>query len=477
MTANRFRLSRIASLVLLFSALVAGCSSPETKAATASERAVVATASGDLPTARDAWLEATRARDDVADYWSALGRVQLALNNYPGAYDAFARAVELNRADAASLQALAELSLPLNRGSEADDLGRQLELLAPGTVAPPTIRGFAALRLSNYRAALGYADAVFALSPDDLGATIMKARALIGLGRTDEGISLLETYARAHPQGIQAEQALQTLQAVYATIDNTQGLAQVRRRLYELAPDDVGRAIDLAASLYATGAAEGARRVTTRLAAGTLSDDRLLTILRLWLRYEDRATALANIEQWTEPATRSGAINRARFLVEAGEPAAAIRLLDARAGLPVTASNADANAVLAHALDAMGQRGDAAARANAVLAFDPSNIVALRARTDLLKRAGRADAALIDAQRLAIENPGSAEDRLRLIRAYVAAGDPAGAESTYWDAFRDLGGDPTIYRQLRRYLLDRGRDVSSLDTHYRILRQRTIDRL
>ena len=88
---------------------IAGCSSSDSKARAALGEYQAATAANDLPAARKALLELVRAKDDVADYWAELGKVQATMGSYNDAYYAFTRAYELNRSDPALVRARTEL--------------------------------------------------------------------------------------------------------------------------------------------------------------------------------------------------------------------------------------------------------------------------------------------------------------------------------------------------------------------------------
>jgi predicted Zn-dependent protease len=161
----------------------------------------------------------------------------------------------------------------------------------------------------------------------------------------------------------------------------------------------------------------------------------------------------------------------------AGAPAEAEALVAPLVAPPVTAANAAPLALLAQA-QAMQGRDDAALKLlNAVLAFDEGNIVALRARTDLYLRTGRGRPAVFDAQRLVASKPRSADDRVRLARAYQLAGQPQLAENTYRAAIQDIGGaDPLLFGGLRRFLVQAGRKDELADLDQQFVEQKRLAR-
>src|SRR5206468_722217 len=86
---------------------VASCSSSDSRARAALEEYQTASAANNLPAARKALLELVLAKDDVADYWVELGKVQATMGSYSEAYYAFNRAYELNRSDPSLVRTLA----------------------------------------------------------------------------------------------------------------------------------------------------------------------------------------------------------------------------------------------------------------------------------------------------------------------------------------------------------------------------------
>ena len=139
----------------------------------------------------------------------------------------------------------------------------------------------------------------------------------------------------------------------------------------------------------------------------------------------------------------------AAFLSNWGSAAGAVRLVASSATLPVTASSAEANAVLGDALWRLGKAKESKSRLESVIAFDPGNATALRARAELELRTGNAAAAVIDAQKLITVLPQSARDRLLLARSYTAAGNSRWSDRTLWAAFQEIPADERIYAALR----------------------------
>src|SRR5690349_8289918 len=71
----------------------------------------VALAAGDMVQARYALTKLVHIDQDVPDYWIELGKLELQMKDYRGAYDAFAHAHELDRTNVEVLSSMAELAL------------------------------------------------------------------------------------------------------------------------------------------------------------------------------------------------------------------------------------------------------------------------------------------------------------------------------------------------------------------------------
>lgn len=445
--------------------LLAGCTSPAEEIALARDEYQAAFDRGDLPAARDAMMRAVGANDGSAELWTGLGRVQLALRDYNGAFSAYSRAVELDRTNVEALQALADIALLGGRMREAERHLEQLELLRPGDPGPLTTKGYLHLRRNKPAEALKAADAVLALRPMDMNATILKARALEAQAAPGRGAELLEQQVTA--QG-PSEPVLNTLLALYTKAGDSGGTLRTKARLLNLAPSDPDRMYDYARELYRAGDRDAARPLSVRLAGSNPGRERTAEILSLWLAHDSKDEALRNARDLAAKADPAEQVEYANFFVNAGRPDEAEALLRSRAVPPVTTANVDAVAVLARARASARDADGALRLADAVLQFDPSNDAALRVRADFSLVHGRYDAALADARRLTAENPTSAEDRIRLAKIYAAKGNGSLAESTYWRAFRDIPGNALIYDSLKAHLVrsKRQSEVAVLEQRY-----------
>ena len=129
----------------------------------------------------------------------------------------------------------------------------------------------------------------------------------------------------------------------------------------------------------------------------------------------------------------------AAFLSRFGSPVDALHIAAALSALPVKAENAEADAVL----QTRSPLGSWRVREpfDAVIAFDPGNATALRARTELELGKGKSGAS---SRGRAKARDGLADLGFRpafLAKAFAAAGNKPAVDRTLWTAFRDIPGD------------------------------------
>jgi predicted Zn-dependent protease len=406
-----------------------------------------ASAANDLPAARKALLELVRAKDDVADYWAQLGKVQAAMGSYNDAYYAFTRAYELNRSDPGLVRALTELALRSGDLTQAQARAEELEILSPGDPWVKLVKGWAAYSEFHFDEALAVSDSILAITPNDPSATILKARALFSMHREDEAIDLLNKQIQAQPSD---GGSMTLLARIYQRDGAWSKVAELTRGISTLRPDDQDNMLLLVEAAFRSGNVDLGRKASFRLLRPGADAATLGKVLDLWTDYWPSPQRIADARRMAgEAAGQEQRLAYAEFLGRSGDPADAIRLATPAATLPVTAETAEANAVFADALSRSGNVPAAQARFDAVLAFDAGNATALRGRAELALRAGHAASAVLDAQKLVTVLPTSADGRLLLARAFAAAGNKAWMERTLWTAFQDIPGDEHIFAALQ----------------------------
>ena len=448
--------------------LVAGCSSSDSKARSALDEYQTATAANNLPAARQALLELVRAKDDVAEYWAELGKVQAAMGSYNDAYYAFTRAYELNRSDPALVRVLTELALRSGDLTQAEARAQELEILSPGDPWVKLVKGWAAYAQLHFDEAVAISDAMLAATPNDTSATILKARSLISMRRENEAIDLLNKQIQAQPND---DGSISLLAKIYQRDDNWSKVAELTQRVKTLVPADRENALLLIQAAFRSGNVELGRKASFDLLQPTADPSIVDSVLDVWAACWPSALRILDARRLGAAAAGlSQRLAYAAFLSRNGSPTDAIRLVESFATLPVRAESAEANAVLAEALWRNGKAAAAKARFDLVIAFDPGNATALRGRSELELRTGNAATAVLDAQKLVTVLPTNGGDRLLLARAFAATGNKSWMERTLWSAFRDIPGDEHILAALQS--TKRGDSSALADLNAEFARQR-----
>jgi predicted Zn-dependent protease len=443
--------------------LAAGCSSSDSRAEAALGAYQTAAAANDLVGARKALLQLVRAKDDVADYWAELGKVQASMGSYGDAYYAFTRAYELDRSNPELVRDLTELALRSGDIGMAQAHAEELEILAPGDPWVKLVKGYAAIAESRFDQALAVADEMLAAAPFEPSATVLKARALTGLQREDEAVELLTKQIQAQPADVGS---LGLLARIYERRSDWPKVAEATRRIAQLAPQDPQNMLVLVQAALRSGNVSLARAASSKLLQPQANPTLVSAVLDRWADYWPSQQRIEDARRLANVAGPEQRLIYAAFLSRVGSPADATRLASASATLPVNAGNAEANAVLGDALFRSGNAAAGKTRFDAVLAFDPGNSTALRGRSELEIRTGQANAAIEDAQKLVTVLPGSARDRLLLARAYSAAGNRPWTQRTLWAAFQEIPGDENIYSALRSTRKDNAEAMNELQAEF-----------
>jgi predicted Zn-dependent protease len=445
--------------------LLASCNSPQSRAAAAYSEYQAAAAANDLPSARRALLKLVAARDDNSQAWLELGRVQAALGSYSDAYYAFSRARELDRSNPELLRTLTQFALSAGNLPEAQKNASDLEIVAPGDPWVPITRGFSALAEHRYQDAINASEEVLRNTPFDSVARSLKARALLGQDRRDDAIALLTSQVQAQPSDVLS---LQLLAKIYRLSGSWADVERVSIALLNLKPDEEATGLAAAEASFRAGDVDAARKISLKL-LGRADPQITKSVLDLWREsWGSDARVAEAFRLGRASAAEAQRLLYAQFLVDVGHPDEALALAG-RASLPVSAKNVSANAVIGAALAEKGLLGPARQRLDAVLAYDGSNPIALRARCKLSLGVNPA-ASILDAQGLVSALPDSPEGRLLLARAYSAAGRPDEAQQALWSAFHDIPANDLIYAALSSSLRGNPQRLRSLKDEFEVQR-------
>jgi Flp pilus assembly protein TadD len=446
----RHSVSLVGLTLCLFS--LSACHSREDQARKAFDQYQAANASGDLIAARTALLALVSADDTVADYWVELGKVQIQLGDMGGAYSAYQRAHELDRANPTILGIQTQLALRAGNLTLAQQSARDLELVAPDDPAVGMTFGYVALRQGELAEADRRAKLILAANPNDPNATVLHARVLLASGEPDKAAAVLREQVRLQPSD---QQSLRALLAIYELRDDWPGAATVARGLVTWKPKDQAVRARLIGSALRAGNSQMALAETT-IGLRDANPREINLLLAPWFITGQQRQVVATLVDAARQAQGERRTTMARQLALAGQPKQVLQIVRDLATQPVKPANIVANALYGEALAATNQVSQGLERLNAVLRVDPANTDALRGRASLRSRTGEHKLAIEDAQKLVAADRGSAEARLFLARTYTTAGQDDDARRTLWDAFHDIPAERSIFEALRPFVLRSG---------------------
>jgi predicted Zn-dependent protease len=449
----------------LASLLLASCRSAESRAAEAYSDYQAASAVNDDTAAKRALLQLVAAKDDDPQTWAQLGRLQTKLASYGDAYYAFTRANELDHGNPEYLRALAQIALSSRDFGLAAKYADQLDVAAPGDPWVTVVRGYTAITDRQFDSAAKIADELLAQAPYNSVATVLKARALVGLDRFPEAVKLLEQQIQNQPNDVDS---LKQLSTMYQLQGDWANMARVSGRLFALNSSNTAAGLLAAEAEFRNGNAAAGRELSLQLLE---HQDLQLTksVLQLWLPLGvTPAMASDALRLGVASADGGQRLALSEFLCRAGYVRPCLKVVGPTQ-LPVSAKNAEANAITGEALVRSGQAALGMRRFDAVLDFDADNATALRARAELLMRTDPPQA-VIDSQRLVAALPDSPEARLLLVRSYKAAGLEDEAQRTLWAAFHDLPAEQSLFNALVASSAAHDISVNSLREEFRAQR-------
>jgi Flp pilus assembly protein TadD len=405
--------------------------------------------SGDLIEARRALLALVAADDTDANYWAELGKIQLQLGDPGAAYNAFQRAHELDRANPIILGYLTQLALRSGNLALAEQTARELELVAPEDPAVRLTYGYVALRQGDFDRANDQAAALLSGSPYDPSAKVLRARILLQSGHPKEAVALLRKQVALQPSD---QLSLRALLGIYEFREQWTEAASIGSQILNAQPKDTALRARLIESELRSGQVQLAKTHTI-FGLQAAQPAEVSRLFAPWIGAGTQRVIAPAVSQlaWKTEGDRRLAL--ARFLLISGQPQQVVMLLKDLATLPVSASNATANALYGAAIAQMGQFAGGMERLNAVLMLDAANADALRGRAKLWSRTGAHKPAIEDAQRLVASDRASAQSRLLLASILQRAGRKEDAHRTLWEGFHDIPAERSIYEALRVLVL------------------------
>jgi tetratricopeptide (TPR) repeat protein len=422
---SRFFRRTSLSIVVALSLFTAGCSD---RFEVAAEHAAIAEgqlAAGNLQAARESIQQAIIARDDVAEYFILLGRIELQSQKLPSAFNAFSRALDLQADNLEVLQAIAELGLQTARLQEAEVAADRMLLLAPGSARAMLVKGFLAIEANNLDDARRYADEIRAQNPNDEGGVILSARLQALEGDFDGALAIL---LRAIAAVGETEALNATLLEVYRAQGNAAGMRKTFPKIVEATGRTSVYQLDFINFLYKTSDKPAARAEALAAITAQPNDRAVLTMLTsLFLEYDATPFNAPQRDTFANSATRTTRVTIARYYLDSGQYAEAEDMLARLLDEGVT----EAQALMARIALAQGEAKVADKLIGNVLTRDLRNPDALIARSARHLAAGKVDEAIQDANVVVSDAPQEYGGYAALANAYLSKGSEVRARQVF----------------------------------------------
>jgi tetratricopeptide (TPR) repeat protein len=429
------RRPRVATAVAVALALLAlalgACGDSADQAAKYTERGKALYAAGELAKAGVEFRNALQIEPKAVEPRYFLALMEERQGNFASAFRLL-QAVAADKPDHVAAQAkLGQFYVAQGDLEKAQDHAVLAAGLDPRHPELLLLEGTLAYRSRDFATAAERADAVLQAAPDNVGAAILKSRALKEAGRTEEALAALDQAAARLPKDPTLRLAkVQMLLADQRTDD----AIQVYRDLVDAQPDDYNHRRVLAALYTGSGRPADAEAVFRQAIAAKVGGHQpKLALVELVAREKGRDAAEAELLKLVE--------------AEPGEPALRLRLADLYLTGDKQALGQDMLEQIVTA-DDKGPHGAAAriglarfhlsrndrARAEALVAEvldrDPANADALFLRAGLALGTGDASAAITDLRTVLRDRPSSKPALEMLERAYTASKQPELAEET-----------------------------------------------
>jgi tetratricopeptide (TPR) repeat protein len=362
--------------LLPFMLLLGACSNDLEAAAQQAAMAEAQLAAGDVVGARVSIQKAIANRDDMAEYYIMLGRIEIQAQRPISAFNAYTLAQDLEADNQEILQSVADLGLQVGRLGPAEAAADRLLLLAPNATGAMLVKGFIAVDQNRLNDAAKIADEILQLNEQDAGGVILAARVDAMKGKPAEALKRIDAIRGKSAQS----QALdQTRLEILRMQGNGEAMKQLFEELLRLPDGNPDYPLDYANLLYKMGETQKARRyLAERIAKAANNREQLQKITVIWQEHDGAPLVPAEIERFAESGTDVTRITLARYFIASKQASIAKKLLTGKA----RGRTMEIRSLLARAELALGERMSAYSLATDILEADRRNTDALLVRVD-----------------------------------------------------------------------------------------------
>lgn len=459
---NSFMKRPLTAALLALVLAATGCADPFQRAADYASLADSQLSAGSLDEARENIQRAILARDDVAEYYVLLGRIELQAQRPSSAFNAYSMALDLQADNAEVLQNIAELGLQTGRIREAQDAADRILLLSPGSARAMLVKGFIAIDSGRLDDAREMASKILAANSSDEGGIILLARVDALQGKGADALAAI----KAASVDLGSTKALNvTLLEIYRMQGNSKGMLDLFPDILKSMNGDLNYQLDFINLLYKSGNRPAARAQAVKAIQAAPNEANLFKALSaLWLEYDRTPLSASQIEYIAESGTRATQLSLARFYYVTGDYRVARRL----SSRPFEGQTPEAQGLMARIMLAQGERGRAVDLARRLLLLDSRNEDALLVTSAENLAAGRIDRAIEDANVVTSDSPEDYAGYVALADAYVAKGSLIRARQTYERGMDFLPQSMMLADAYRTFLL-RSNDTARIVSLYQDL--------
>lgn len=448
MNQRRVFIQRICSALLV--ALPVACTASEQQVADMAAQAQQLLDGGQPVQAQELIGRAVHKRDDLPTVFLVQARIAMALGKRNDAYRAYSNALALDATSPEALMGVARTGLNTGHLDEADKAADKILVLDPNQTEAMLIKGIVKMVHNNLDDTIAFSNKVLAIKSDDVGAIVLKSRALALQGDNAAAMALIDRGVARLGRTLELTMAQAELQRHSGNVD---AFLNSLRRIKELAPQNRDYRFDLVDTLYRLGRLDEARAETASLIDEPNADLRETErYARLWYAYDQSALTVDQLASVAKKASVETRLALARFYVATGRGAVAVALLKPMA----TGWSSDIQAMYARATAAAGNTTAARQMAATALAKDPGNGAALLVQADAAMSRNDPTAAIIDYQKVIRDYPQWEEGYIGLAAAYLTLGKRDGARRTFEDALKTLPQSLLLARTYVEMLLRTG---------------------
>ncbi len=443
-------------------ALLTGCADKFERAAQHATQSEMLLAAGQTDAARINIREAISERDDVAGFYILLGRIELQAKRPIDAFNAYSMALDLEADNLEVLQNIADLGLQTGRLKEADEAASRILLLAPGSKGAMLVKGFIAIDQGRFDDAVKSANDIMALNPQDEGGVILAARIDALQGRMADALGKIDGLIGT----IGATLALNiTRLEILRALGDAKGMVDIFPQVLKELTDNTDMRLDYVNLLYKVGQKRAARREGYALLLQEPNNRTTLTKLTsLWVEHDDRPLSAPVLDNIVATGSQITRITLARHYHMTGDFKVASTLLSE----PVVAKAAEAVALNAAILLALGQSKAAYVSAERVLSVDARNEDALLVRCAQAMSQKNFDRAIEDANVVVSDAPQNPMGYVALAQGHLAKGATIRARQVFEKGLDALPQSLSLASDYHKFLLQLGDTARVLSVSHEV---------